>query len=366
MNFELCLCALRFASTHLIRYKRGMSFADFPGQQHVVQLLQRSLEGGRLAHAYLFTGSNVDELEAMAQTLAKTLNCQQPRKGKSGEPLDCCDRCTVCRRIGGALHGDIHWVRPESKLRVITIDQMRQVMDEVHLKPTEAEFKAFIIVGADRLNVQAANAFLKTLEEPPPRSVLILLSTEPQRILETILSRCLRLNFAGDNRPRLEGAQAAWLATFGEAASGGEKSLLSRYRLLGTLMAHLGQTKAGIEKTFAARSPLDRFDEAEPRLREKWEEELSAAIEAEYRRQRTDLLAVLQWWCRDVWLQTLGLPADLLSFPHLKKPVETVAKRISAADARENLQVLEQLQRLLHTNVQEALALEVGLLKLKL
>ena len=239
-------------------------------------------------------------------------------------------------------------------------------MEQVHLKPTEAQFKVAVIVGADRLNVQAANAFLKTLEEPPPRSVLILLSTEPQRVLETILSRCLRLNFAGESGLRFDEAQMGWLAAFGEAASSEPKGLLSRYGLLGTLMARLVQTKTEIEKTLAARSPLERYEEVDPRLREKWEEELSAAIEAEYRRRRTGLLAGLQWWFRDVWLQTLAVPADLLSFPHLRKTADAVAKRISPKEARENLQVLEQTQRLLHTNVQETLALEVGLLKLKL
>ena len=92
----------------------------------------------------------------------------------------------------------------------------------------------------------------------------------------------------------------------------------------------------------------------------------SAAIEAEYRRQRAELVAGLQWWLRDVWLQTLAAPGDLLRFSQLKRPAESVAKRISPKDALENLQVLEQTQRLLYTNVQEALALEVGLLKLKL
>ena len=343
-----------------------MSSADFPEQQQVVQLLQRSLDRGRLGHAYLFTGGDADELEAMAQTLAKTLNCQQPLKSDSGNPLDSCDRCSSCLRVGEMLHPDVHRVRPESKLRIITIDQMRDLMEQVHLKPTEAQFKVAIIVGADRLNVQAANAFLKTLEEPPPRSVLILLSTEPQRILETILSRCLRLNFAGESGLRFDEAQMGWLAAFGEAASSEPKGLLSRYGLLGTLMARLVQTRTEIEKTLAARSPLERYEEVDPRLREKWEEELSAAIEAEYRRHRTGLLAGLQWWFRDVWLQTLAVPADLLSFPQLRKTAAAVAKRISPKEARENLQVLEQTQRLLHTNVQETLALEVGLLKLKL
>jgi DNA polymerase III subunit delta' len=343
-----------------------MSFADFPEQQQVVQLLQRSLERGRLGHAYLFTGGDLAELEAMARALAKTVNCVQPRVSAAGAALDSCDHCSSCRRIDDALHPDVHWVRPESKLRIITIDQMRDLMGEVHLKPTEARYKVAVIVGADRLNVQAANAFLKTLEEPPPRSILIVLSTEPQRILETILSRCLRLNFAGQGRLRVDEAQTAWLITFGEVAFKEQKSLLSRYRVLGTLLTRLSQIKAGIESALTARSPLERYNDVDPRMREKWEEELSAAIEAEYRRQRADLLAGLQWWFRDVWLQTLAAPADLLGFPQLKKDTAAVAKRITPKGALENVEVLDRTQRLLHTNVQEALALEVGLLKLTL
>jgi DNA polymerase-3 subunit delta' len=223
-----------------------------------------------------------------------------------------------------------------------------------------------VVVGADRLNAAAANAFLKTLEEPPARSILILLSTEPQRILDTMLSRCLRLNFAGEDGQRFDEAQTRWLTAFSEAASGEAKSLLGRYRLLGTLVSRLAQIKADIEKDVAARSPLERYDDVEPRLREKWEEELSAAVEAEYRRQRAELVAGLHWWLRDVWLQTLAAPDNLLRFSALKQPAKAVAKRISPKEAVENLQVLEQTQRLLHTNVQEALALEVGLLKLKL
>src|ERR1044071_2414025 len=119
-----------------------MAFKDFPEQEQVVQLLQRSLERGRLAHAYLFTGHSLDELEAIARTLAKTLNCQKPTRGKSAGPaIDGCDVCLNCRKIDHDNHADVHWVRPESKSRVITIDQMRALMQEIHLKPTEAEYK---------------------------------------------------------------------------------------------------------------------------------------------------------------------------------------------------------------------------------
>ena len=341
-----------------------MAFRDFSAQSQGVQLLQRSLARGRLGHAYLFTGDQLDDLENLARTLAKTLNCQQPVE-TNGLATDCCDQCLSCRKIADEIHSDVHWVRPESKSRVITIDQTRELMREIQLKPAEAPFKVAVIVGADRLNPQAANAFLKTLEEPPPKSVLILLSTEPSRILETILSRCLRLNFSAETARALEPEHAVWLQQFSAAAAAGQKSLFGRYRLLDSLLQRLGAIKAQTEELLTARSPLEKYSDAEKDLREQWETELAAAIEAEYRRRRAEVLLLLQWWLRDVWLHTLAIGEALLHLPQIAGADE-VARRLTPPQARENLVVLEQTQRLLHSNVQEALALEVGLLKLQL
>ena len=341
-----------------------MSFKDFHEQAQGVTLLQRSLKRGRLGHAYLFTGQLLGELEALARTLAKTLNCQKPVKA-SGATVDCCDACPSCRQIDTLTHADVHWVRPESKLRVILVDQMRELMREIQLKPNDAEFKVAVIVAAERLKTEAANAFLKTLEEPPARSVLILLSTEPQRLLETIVSRCLRLNFAGEGAARFDAAQLEWLGQFTAMAAGEQKSLLGRYRLMDVLLKKLGALKTAVEESMGARSPLEQYPDAEKDLREKWEDELKAAVEAEYRRQRSDLLLLVQWWLRDVWLQSLAAGSGLLNFPNLAD-TQQVARRVAPERAQQNLQVLEQTQRLLHTNVQEALALEVGLLKLQL
>ncbi|HVU27178.1 MAG TPA: DNA polymerase III subunit [Verrucomicrobiae bacterium] len=341
-----------------------MAFKDFPKQTQGVQLLQRSLARGRLGHAYLFAGDSLEELESLARALAKTLNCQNPVKS-NGAAIDCCDDCTSCRKIENGNHTDIHWARPESKSRIISVEQTRELMREIQLKPAEAKFKVAVIAGADRLNAQAANAFLKTLEEPPAQSVLILLSTEPQRILETILSRCLRLNFLGDGKRELNSAEANWLEQFSSLAVAGQKSLLGRYRLLDALLKKLGEIRAHVDESLTARSPLQKYDEVEKDLRDKWEDELTAAIEAEYRRQRADLLLLVQWWLRDVWLHTLAAGKELLNFPQIIG-AESVAKKINSRQAQDNLQILEQTQRLLHTNVQEALALEVGLLKLNL
>jgi len=178
--------------------------------------------------------------------------------------------------------------------------------------------------------------------------------------------------------------QVQWLAKVSDVAATQQKSLLGRYRLMDVLVSKLSELKAGIEGSLTARSPLQQYKDAEEDLVERWESELSASIEAEYRRQRTDLLSALQWWLRDVWVQTLKLhssagrrstptvtqaqhqnPDDLLAFPQLPG-TQRVAHRITTAEAIQNLQVMEQLQRWLYTNVQEALALEVGLLKLRL
>ncbi len=343
-----------------------MSFASLTEPEDSVELLQRSLARQRLGHAYLFSGDDLERLELVARTLAKTLNCQNPRPSQAvpGAP-DSCDACLPCRKIEGTNHPDVQWVRPESKSRVITIDQMRDVMQTIFLKPTEAEYKVAIIVGADRLNVQAANAFLKTLEEPPPRSVLILLTTEPGRILETILSRCLRLNFSAGAERFQDETFVAWLRHFSDTAVAERGSILSRYRLLSVLLGRLNALKERVEEEMTARSPLEKYDDLDPKLRERWEDELKAAIEAEYRRQRAEVLTGLEFWLRDVWLQSLG-DVRLLTFPALQPATATLAARVNAQSASGNLRVLERLQRQLNSNVQEALALEVGLLQLKL
>src|SRR5207249_2813893 len=93
--------------------KGKMSFSDLQGEQDPVQLLQRSLERGRLGHAYLFSGSDLMELEKIARTLAKTVNCQSPPgRNAAGLPLDSCDHCESCRKIDAANHPDISWIRP--------------------------------------------------------------------------------------------------------------------------------------------------------------------------------------------------------------------------------------------------------------
>lgn len=339
-----------------------MSFAEFTLQKQPVQLLQRSLQRGRLAHAYLFSGEDQEQLERLALTLAKTLNCRRNLNLPIAERLDSCDQCDNCRRIDAAQHPDVQWIRPESKSRVITIQQVRELMETVHLKAMEADYKVAIITAADRMNVQAANAFLKTLEEPPTQSILLLLTQEPQQILETILSRCLRLNLGGGaERPEPELLQ--WMSTFAQAALATQNGLLGRYRLLGLMQSRLAELRHRITEDLTARSPLQHYEEVENSLRDKWEDELTAAIEAEYRHQRSQLIAALEWWLRDIWLHTISAPTAP-HYPELADHTQQAAQRLTPDQAVENVGVIERMARQLYTNVQETLAIEVGLLKL--
>ncbi|MBM3847741.1 MAG: hypothetical protein FJ405_15825 [Verrucomicrobia bacterium] len=329
--------------------------------------VRNGLKRGRLAHAFLVFGDDLDTMESFARTLAMTVNCQQPPEtGAGGIGCDCCGRCGPCQKIQRGIHPDIVWIRPESKSRQIRTEQMSDLLQTAHLKPNEARYKVFILSGADRLNLQAANKFLKTLEEPPSDSLMLLLSTAPEQVLETLRSRCQRLQLGAGKALPLSPEDQAWLTTFAEAASREQGSLLERYRLLSLLLKRLTGLKESIEERLLAESPLEGDSDLDPNYRARLEAELAASVEAEYRRQRAGILGALHRWLRDVWLTSLGSGDGLQEFPSLASSTNAVARRIAATEGGTNLEEWEKTQRLLETNVQEALALEVGLLKLRL
>tara|TARA_Y100001968_G_scaffold147982_1_gene135365 strand:- start:114 stop:1181 length:1068 start_codon:yes stop_codon:yes gene_type:complete len=349
-------------------YKQPMSDNAQPLAIQATDLLQRSLANGRLGHAYLYTGGSLESLETQATWLAQTLNCLSPPKtGETGIPIEPCGGCTPCRKVESGNFPDLDIVRPEKKTRIISIEQIRNLTRKVSLKPTEGRYKVAIIAGADRMPGPTYNAFLKTLEEPPKRTVFILLSIHPDQIGETIRSRCMRVNFGGEADVQLEVNDMAWLRSFIDTSVDADEGLMGRYRLIDSLMEHLSVKRDRIEETQDKSSPLNRYKDIEPSLSEKLKQELEASIAAEYRRQRGDFLTGLQWWLRDVWLAALLQSRELLHFQDWADTSEKIGRRLTPMQALENLQSIEATQRLLETtNVQEALALEVGLLKLKL
>lgn len=351
-------------------YSPRMAWSNFPAMADAVSILRRGVERDRLGHAYQLTGVDLGMLEDLAHQLSKVLNCVEPPLGGG----DCCDDCVSCRKVDARTHPDVMILRPESKLRQIRISQItrrpqsppRVLHEMVYTTATEGEWKVAIFVAADRMNRDAANAFLKSLEEPPRRTLFLLLTTEPERMLDTIRSRCQCLNCAGDGNIPLGQAETNWLRDFAGMAGPGQAGVPGRYRLLGTLMERLAELKQQVGEELGARSPLQQHDEIPPELREQWEAELDAAVEAEYRHRRAGYLRALQGWLRDVWILNAGIPTDIALFPDLVEAAQSVAGRLTSVEAMENLTIIEQTQRALHTTINELLILEVGMLKLKL
>jgi len=170
----------------LYRKYRPRNFAEIVGQRHVTQTLVNAVRSDRIAHAYLFCGPRGTGKTSTARVLAMALNCQE---GTSPEP---CGVCETCQRTLSGVALDVIEIDAASNRG---IDEIRALRERVGLAPAESRYKVYIIDEVHMLTGEAFNAFLKTLEEPPRHVVFVLATTEPHRVLPTILSRCQRFDF---------------------------------------------------------------------------------------------------------------------------------------------------------------------------
>ncbi|MCX7709440.1 MAG: DNA polymerase III subunit gamma/tau [Clostridia bacterium] len=170
----------------LYRKWRPLVFEDVVEQEHVVKTLKNSVVTGRIAHAYLFCGTRGTGKTTMAKIFSRAINCLQP---KDGDP---CNECDVCK---GILSQNILDVVEIDAASNNSVDNVREIRDEVIYAPSQAKHKVYIIDEVHMLSTGAFNALLKTLEEPPSHVVFILATTEPHKLPATILSRCQRYDF---------------------------------------------------------------------------------------------------------------------------------------------------------------------------
>src|SRR5438128_9093385 len=167
----------------LARRLRPQRFADVVGQDHVTRTLQAAIAAGRVAHAFLFSGPRGVGKTTTARLLAKALNCDA---GPTPEP---CNACSSCREIADGIAFDVLEIDGASHTQV---DKMRDLMETVAHRPIKSRFKIFIIDEVHMLSSHSFNALLKTLEEPPPHVKFIFATTDPHKVLATVLSRCQR------------------------------------------------------------------------------------------------------------------------------------------------------------------------------
>lgn len=324
------------------------------GQDRAVQFLQRSLAAGMLANAYLFVGPRQVGKTTLALNLAQAINCR-------GETPPC-GECAPCRRIAAGQHTDVQTIVVEEledrSRKVISIEQIRALQRAASLKPFEGKSRVFIIVEAEALSLEAANCLLKTLEEPPPQVCLVLLTSEEDRLLPTLTSRCQRLELTPAPTAVLEQAlEKRWGIAAAEAR----------------VLAHVSQGRVGWALAAAKdteplkqRQQLLEWLAGMPHASHEARLELAAEWAEQFGKNRPGIYEALRvwigWW-RDLLLVRSGgqdLVTNIDYLPTLAQeaagyPLEGIARFIGS---------LAATARYLEQNVNPRLALEALVLGL--
>jgi len=251
-----------------------------------------------------------------------------------------CDQCPECRRVRTHTHPDIAWIEPELKSRIVGIERIRDLGRLIFQTSYSGGWKACVLVSADRLGEGASNAFLKTLEEPPPRCIFFLLTDAPQALLPTIVSRCQRIVLAAEPVALPEPWQGRLLAIL---TAPFDRSFVARLGRAAQFLRLLKEMRAAIDA-----EEQEREDETGP---EADKETRDARVEARYRERRGILLRAMLLWYRDILLCVCGCDAALYHYGESRARLAQAAGGLTYPEAYLNVQVVEELQRQLGRNL---------------
>jgi DNA polymerase-3 subunit delta' len=297
--------------------------------------LQRAHEQNRLAHAYLISGPVGSGKRALASDLADAVN------GAAG----------------------IFLAEPESKSRKIVIEQIRDLEHTLQMRATDGRRKVAIISEADRLQPQAANAFLKTLEEPPKDSLLLLLSALPEALPDTILSRCIAIPLS-PNGDRVSAAEENELVELLNASVTAHGSAVQRaYRLARGLQVLLAGIRENIQEQNEAALKQEEMrykNTTDGSWLDERADHYKALGESLYLQRRARLIEIIFAWWSDVLCAKTGVAR--VELPAARKQTAALAQKLSTTEILRRIRRIEQLRDHLGRNIQEALAIEIAFL----
>lgn len=292
--------------------------------------IEKGWNNGQLAHAYLLQGAPHGAAGRFADQMLNLIYDNHPQ-------------------IQTRTHPDIAWIEPQSKSRQILIDQVRERLIQPFSQTSfSGGWKAGIIVNADRMNVQAANALLKTLEEPPARSILLLITDEPQSLLPTISSRCQRITLTADDDEVSKHWKEPLIDILRDLppTTAPEASLLT-----GRLVVLLNNLKKEFEAEENERLPEDLTAKEAKSL-------LDGRSSARLIEARADILRTILKWQRDVLMNVLEQPDSMLHFPEEKEALEQQALTCNRAVAFKRIAAVEEAARRLDRNLPAELVFE--------
>lgn len=313
--------------------------------EEALESFRRSVEAGRVAQGYVVVGPPRGEAGDFVRQALQLIFCEGGKKP--------CGECRNCRKVAEHAHPDILWVEPEKKSRAISIDQVRDLQRLIYQTSFAGSWKACVMVAADRMGDPAANAFLKTLEEPPAKSVFFLVTDSPQSLLPTIVSRCQRVAVAGDPVRLPEEWRTELLAVLADSSGASALAALSRSDRVDRIFKAM-KDRAETEETEAAGAGGSEIDD----------ETLDARVNARYREMRTGLMQYLLRWYRDLLMVVCGMDDSLV---HNRENLELLKKKARSLPYRQalrNVAMVETMNRQFEGNLPESSVLGLGFCRL--